>query len=300
MSRALKPLAVEIDPARTRRRRWICIAVALALAGATVATFGLSLWSVALLTVLSSCLVLAVGSFIQSQRPLPVPIGPIPTTEGNTLDWAAPYYDSLCRLIGLGGTFRSQTLAAAGLRPGDKVLDVGCGTGVLSVRAAKIVGPTGTVLGIDPAPDMIRIARIHAVDAGVRVRFEPAAVEALPAAVDSFDVVLASLVLHHLPPDLKRDGLKEVHRVLRPGGRLLIVDLDRPTHWLLRGLMWPFTRHPNLDDHFRGRIPNLIADMGFARPIRLGGRLGVLSMWLSRKPAEKAASESPRPERTRW
>jgi demethylmenaquinone methyltransferase/2-methoxy-6-polyprenyl-1,4-benzoquinol methylase/phosphoethanolamine N-methyltransferase len=87
-----------------------------------------------------------------------------------------------------------------------------------------VAGATGETRGIDPAPEMVELARQKAVRAGVRVQFDVGVIERLPYPDDHYDVVLSSLMLHHLPDELKRRGLAEVRRVLRPGGRLVAVD----------------------------------------------------------------------------
>jgi len=112
----------------------------------------------------------------------------------------------------------------AGIRSGEGILDVGCGPGRLAIVAGSAAGPAGEVCGIDPAPEMVELARRNAARAGVSVPFEVGVIEALPYPSDHFDVVLSSLMLHHLPDELKRRGLAEVHRVLKPAGRLLAVD----------------------------------------------------------------------------
>ena len=112
----------------------------------------------------------------------------------------------------------------AGIRSGERVLDVGCGPGRLAIVAGTAAGPAGETCGIDPAPEMVELARRKAAQAGVTVRFEVGVIEALPYAPDHFDVVLSSLMLHHLPDEVKRRGLAEIHRVLKPAGRLVAVD----------------------------------------------------------------------------
>jgi hypothetical protein len=171
----------ESGPSAGRRMRvwhiWVCLALSSALVTTTLLWFGLSLWTMFVIVVLLTCPAVMVWSYVIGQRPLPFPIGSVPETRGITTNWAAPYYDSFCLAIGLGPAFRERTLAAARAGLGDHVLDIGCGTGVLTRMAAAAVGPRGSALGIDPAPDMIRIARQNAAIEGSSARFLPGAIE---------------------------------------------------------------------------------------------------------------------------
>lgn len=128
--------------------------------------------------------------------------------------------------VGLGEGFRQEMLRYAALQPGEWILDVGCGTGVLTRLAAAVVGPAGWVVGIDPALLMLACVRDNAALAGKWLACRLAAVEPLPFAGQIFDVVLASFVLHHLRPEVKRAGLHEIYQVLKPGGRLLVMGVD--------------------------------------------------------------------------
>lgn len=148
-----------------------------------------------------------------------------PHTEGKAVRWAR-LYDVGTTLLSLGrlSALHRKIVALAGITPGERILDVGCGPGRLAILAGAAAGPAGEACGIDPAPEMVALARRKAARAGARVRFEGGVIEALPYPGGHFDVVLSSLMLHHLPEDVKRRGLAEVHRVLRPAGRLVAVD----------------------------------------------------------------------------
>ncbi len=119
---------------------------------------------------------------------------------------------------------RQRTVNLARLQPGDQVLDVGCGTGTLAMEVARRVGRTGRVTGIDPGAEQIARARAKAVRRNAPVEFQVGVIEQLPFADQTFDVVFSTLMMHHLPAPLKRQGLSEIARVLKPGGRLVIAD----------------------------------------------------------------------------
>jgi ubiquinone/menaquinone biosynthesis C-methylase UbiE len=132
-----------------------------------------------------------------------------------------------CLFRGQGRVLRRRTITLAGLHPGDQVLDVGCGTGTLALEVAPRVGIAGRVAGIDPSPEQIARARAKAARRHVPIQFQVGVIEQLAFPDQSFDVVLSTLMMHHLPASLKRQGLAEIARVLRPGGRLVIVDFTR-------------------------------------------------------------------------
>ncbi|HET9700694.1 MAG TPA: class I SAM-dependent methyltransferase [Burkholderiales bacterium] len=200
------------------------------------------------------------------------------------LDWLAPVYDRYCSAIGLGSHFREVTLQHAGLEPGDRVLDVGCGTGVLTRVARRAVGPQGVVVGIDPGPVMIARARENARAGADPVEFRLAAIEKLPFPDASFDVVLSSLMFHHLPPATKGEGLREVLRVLVPGGKLVLVDVDRPANLLWWLVAWPFLFLPMTAGNLRGEVPAFVESAGFAQGRATGRWWGLLSFWRAVKP----------------
>lgn len=154
-----------------------------------------------------------------------------PATSGHVLHQAR-YYDAMAAIVTLGraGKIRARTAALARIAHGEAVLDVGCGTGELTrvVATRALAGGAGQVHGIDASPEMIVVARQKAARAGLGIDFRVAVVEALPFADSTFDAVVSSLMMHHLPDDLKGPALAEIRRVLKPGGRLMVVDFKRP------------------------------------------------------------------------
>jgi demethylmenaquinone methyltransferase/2-methoxy-6-polyprenyl-1,4-benzoquinol methylase len=147
-------------------------------------------------------------------------------------DRTAPHYNTIEAIFGNGGLlYRRLSLRRAGMKPGMQVLDVAIGTAAVARGAARLVGPQGRVVGVDPSRGMLAEAR--------RVFDGPVARgvgDALPFASDRFDFVTMGIALRHVS-DLV-DAFSEYHRVLRPGGRLWILEghvpRNRVGHWLTR------------------------------------------------------------------
>jgi SAM-dependent methyltransferase len=124
-------------------------------------------------------------------------------------------------------TLRQRTIGLAQPQPGEQALDVGCGTGTLALEVARYLSPGGSITGVDPGSQQIdraraKAARRHAPQ--VSIDFKIGVIERLPFPDQTLDVVFSTLMLHHLPTPLKRQGLAEIARVLKPGGRLVIAD----------------------------------------------------------------------------
>jgi ubiquinone/menaquinone biosynthesis C-methylase UbiE len=153
-----------------------------------------------------------------------------PQTAGRVLH-RARWYDLFGRVISFGRdkAIREKLIELAAPAPGEKVLDVGCGTGTLALALRLSVG-TGEVHGIDASPEMIEVAKEKAAKVGSDIDFQVALIEAIPFPAATFDLVTSSLMLHHLPDDLKRTGLAEIRRVLKPGGRFMAMDYAAHNH----------------------------------------------------------------------
>lgn len=187
-----------------------------------------------------------------------------PQTSGHTMPgWLVAIYDTLAHFLtqGQGPAIRNTIIQLAQIKPGDTVLDVGCGTGSLILDAAKIALPTGSVYGIDPTPQMIATAQRKTTHANLKANFQIGMIESLQFPNNTFDVVLSSMMIHHLPDDLKVRGMAEVHRVLKPGGRLLVMDFN-PTQ---RNLISRLHAQPGETpvDYIRDQFPAVLEQAGF-------------------------------------
>jgi demethylmenaquinone methyltransferase/2-methoxy-6-polyprenyl-1,4-benzoquinol methylase len=137
-------------------------------------------------------------------------------------DDTASDYDRVEKVLALGSGswYRGKALQRAKLQPGDRVVDVGIGTGLVAREALKIIGPNGQLTGVDPSPGMLGQVALP----GVQLLAGRA--EALPCADGSADFISMGYALRHLA-DLSA-AFAEFHRVLRPGGRLLVLEITRP------------------------------------------------------------------------
>ena len=137
-------------------------------------------------------------------------------------DALLPGYDLLTRLFGFNRVHETL-IAQAELADGHRVLEIGCGTGNLAIRAKK-THPAVSVVGSDPDPLALSRAQRKTVQLN-GIRFERGYAQRLPYADGEFDRVLSSMMLHHLDDDAKSAAAAEVFRVLRPSGRLHLVDM---------------------------------------------------------------------------
>ena len=173
------------------------------------------------------------------------------------------FYDLGVRLTMREGQWRPLVVeAVADLRP-TVVVDVGCGTGSLSIPIAEVL-PDARVVGVDGDPEVLAIARSK--PGAEAVEWTEGLADSLPLSNADVDVVVTSLVLHHLPRETKREMLAEARRVLRPGGRLVVADWGVPQDIVASAgfaALQLLDGFPTTNDNRRGLIPRLIIETGF-------------------------------------
>jgi ubiquinone/menaquinone biosynthesis C-methylase UbiE/protein-S-isoprenylcysteine O-methyltransferase Ste14 len=217
-----------------------------------------------------------------------------PTTRGVRVDGRVRAVDTLENVLS-GGNLDGiilATLDAADLRSGDRLVDVGCGSGALAVLASGLRPdgrtPLGEIVGIDATPGMIDLARERSRKAGSNARFEVGTAEALPFADASLDALTSSYFFHHLPSDLKRQVLFEMWRVLKPGGRLVVTDYARPVSlWgYIASFPMRFDFHEYVRGQLSGELERLLRDARLGEVEVLRHFLGYITVFRVVKPAE--------------
>jgi len=149
-----------------------------------------------------------------------------------------PSYDSYMKKMTLGRerVLRDETVNLAQVKAGDCILEIGCGTGTLTLAAKRKAGPSGKAFGIDTIPGMIEASQRKAAEANEDITFQPGSIDNIPFSANQFDVVMCSFMIFHMSETTRRKGIAEIHRVLKPQGRLLVLDMALPSHPLPRAI----------------------------------------------------------------
>ena len=177
-----------------------------------------------------------------------------------------PLYDPIVNLMGFDSA-RRELISGANIEPSHRVLDIGCGTGTLVVKLKRQYG-AAEVVGLDPDPKALRRARIKAVRAAVSVQLDQGFANELPYKRESFDRIFSSFMFHHLNMPERENMLREVLRILKPGGSFHFVDfiVDDASHGFFDRL---FRSHAQMKDNSDEQIRDLMSHTGFKNPVKV-------------------------------
>ena len=174
--------------------------------------------------------------------------------------WLTPLYDPLLKWVMREETFKRKLVQQANIQPRMRVLDLGCGTGTLTLML-KQAHPEAQITGLDGDPQVLAIARDKS--RGTDIQWDEGLASSLPYPDFVFDRVVTSLVVHHLITDDKRRAFKEVYRVLKPHGELHVLDFGAPHSSLTRFMTKYMRRLEETADNFDGKIPFFVTEAGF-------------------------------------
>ena len=179
-----------------------------------------------------------------------------------SFSWLTPFFDNFMKWVMRERSFKRRLIEQANIRPGMRVLDLGCGTGTLTIMIKRTY-PNAEVVGLDGDQAVLDIARSKAQHEDLNITYDNGMAFHLPYPNNSFNRVLSSLVIHHLSADNKQLAMHEIYRVLLAGGELHIVDFGKP-HNLYAQLVSLVIRHlEEASDNIRGLIPGMIHNAGF-------------------------------------
>lgn len=174
-------------------------------------------------------------------------------------------YDAYMRKMTFGReqVLRQRTVDLALIKSGDSVLEVGCGTGSLTLAAKRQAGPSGKVVGIDVIPGMVEYSQRKAEQAHEEITFQLGNINDIPFADNTFDAVIGSFMIFHMAEETRKKGIAEIYRVLKPQGRLLIVDLAMPVQPLQQAIAKRIIFRGGLEHNLQELLP-IIEAAGFS------------------------------------
>lgn len=204
--------------------------------------------------------------------------------------WLTPLYDPFMRYLMREKEFKRRLIRNANPQPGEKILDLGSGTGTLTIMLQK-AQPAAVISGMDIDPTVLNIALQKAIQENLpAIQWDRGQASDLPYQDKTFDLVVSSLMIHHLAPDEKKLAFEEVFRVLKPGGRFQIADFGPPHDPVMRLITIWMAMLEQTADNFQGQIPIYLKKIGFEMVTETGffrTVFGPISFYQSIRPQDE-------------
>ena len=193
------------------------------------------------------------------------------------------FYDPIMKWVFWEEFIRRPVVDAVQAAPGHTIIDVGCGTGTLTIALAQ-AAPEATVIGLDIDDAMLVQAHTKVAEADSGPTLVQGSAVALPWATGSIDTVVASMMVHHLPSAQKEALFAEARRVLSPDGSFFLLDFNAPaTEWQAT-IARAVARFEQIDDNLYGRLPVMLRTTGFGRVDVIWQAFnGLLTLYRARK-----------------
>lgn len=183
-------------------------------------------------------------------------------------NWLTPFYDPLLKWGMREETFKRFLIENSHLEPGQQVLDLGCGTGTLTIQMKQFL-PQIELTGLDGDQTVLSIAQEKAEATGVIINWKIGLAQELPFKPSSIDRVISSLMIHHLTAPNKVVAFQEVFRILKPGGEFHLLDFGKPTSLFMRLVALSISHMEEAGDNIKGLLPEMLHKMGFSPIIEL-------------------------------
>jgi ubiquinone/menaquinone biosynthesis C-methylase UbiE len=198
------------------------------------------------------------------------------------------FYDVLMRLTMREATFKGRLITYASVADGYRVLDLGCGTATLTLMVKQRY-PVADVIGLDIDRDSLALAthKIHRINLAITLMQGTAF--RLPFTGESFDCVLSNLVYHHLTRENKIESMRDVLRILKPGGEFLLADFGKPHNLLMSIISRIMRKLEDTSDNLKGILPEMMKEAGFndvAQLNQFSTAFGTLSIYYGKKVAQ--------------
>lgn len=204
-------------------------------------------------------------------------------------EWLTGFYDTVMDKLMRETTFKQALVRQAQVKKGHRILDLGCGTATLTLLI-KQAHPEAQVTGLDGDPKALEIAREKVARSGLTIPLDEGMAFDLPYPDNSFDRVFSGLLFHHLTREDKERSLKEVYRVLRPGGQLHVADWGKASNALMRSaffLVQFLDGFKTTSDNVNGLLPNFFRKAGLKEgqeTARYATMFGTIALYRAWKP----------------